>query len=57
MTCKNGKRLNEILSKLRSNGLIYQLTDGKKHLVFLTKKGKEVVKLIINLSKLKVKSE
>ena len=53
----NGKRLNEILFRLRSNGLIYGLTDGKKHLIFLTEKGKEVVELIVNLSKLEVKSE
>jgi len=53
----NGKRLNEILSRLRSNGLIYELTDGKKHLIFLTEKGKEVVELIVNLSRLEVKSE
>ena len=53
----NGKRLNEILFRLRSNGLIYELTDGKKHLIFLTEKGKEVVELIVNLSKLEVKSE
>jgi len=53
----NGKRLNEILSRLRSNGLIYELTDGKKRLIFLTEKGKEVVELIVSLSKLEVKSE
>ncbi len=53
----NGKRLNEILFRLRSNGLIYELTDGKKHLIFLTEKGKKVVELIVNLSKLEVKSE
>jgi predicted transcriptional regulator len=53
----NGKRLNEILFRLGSNDLIHQQTKGKKHLIFLTKKGKEVVELIVNLSKLEVKSE
>jgi len=41
----------------RSNGLIYELTDGQKHLIFLTEKGKKVVELIVSLSKLEVKSE
>jgi predicted transcriptional regulator len=53
----NGKRLNEILFRLRSNGLIYQLTDGKKHLIFPTEKGKEVIEIIVNLSRLEVKIE
>ncbi|SAI84254.1 Fuselloviral protein SSV2p11 [Saccharolobus solfataricus] len=49
----NGIRLNEILSRLRSNGLIYSLTDGKKQLIFLTEKGKEVVELIAKLSRIR----
>jgi len=53
----NGKRLNEILFRLRSNGLIDQQIKGKKHLVFLTEKGKDVIEIIVNLSKLEVKSE
>jgi len=53
----NGIRLNEILFRLRSNGLIYELTDGKKHLILLTEKGKKVIELIVSLSKLEVKSE
>jgi len=53
----NGKRLNEILFRLRSNGLIYELSEGKKYLIFLTEKGKKVIELIVSLSKLEVKSE